>query len=338
MISTSNSAIRLPVRDPSQVGEARRFAAVAAREHGLPPAEASKASLLATEAANNLVKHTGGGELILHCLEEAGVTGIEIAAFDKGPGMADLDRCMEDGYSTAGSPGTGLGAMARLSSFFEIYSRPQQGTCILMRLWGSGARKESERHFQVGGFSVPFPGETICGDGWVAEEENGRLTVMVSDGLGHGRLAADSSSEAVRVFRESPQDTPAQRLEAAHGALRKTRGAAIAVARIDLHAQTIHFAGIGNIAGMVLSGGSTRSMISYNGIVGHQMHKVQELSYPWPRDGLLIMHSDGIQSRWSLDAFPGLERHHPSLVAGTIYRDFKRPRDDVTVVAARVAT
>lgn len=339
MIDTSSQTIRLAIQERSQVGEARRLAAVMAHANGFSSNEESHYSLLATEAANNLVKHTSGGELIIHCLEADGTRSLEILSLDKGPGMVDVERCMEDGYSTAGSPGTGLGAMARLSTSFEISSGPRKGTVILMRLQANSPQKPPQRDFQVGGLSVPMPGEEFCGDAWVSAEKDGRLTLVVSDGLGHGHFAEAASKEAVLAFRDNPHLAPERLIHTIHNALRKTRGAAVAVAQIDPREQTLRFAGIGNIAATIFnSTTTTRSLISYNGIVGHQMRKVQEMSYPWPDDGLLVMHSDGIQTRWTLDQFPEVKQQHPSLVAGTIYLEYKRPRDDVTVVAARTAT
>lgn len=337
MITGSIGAVSLEIEERSQVGEARRLAAALAREHSFPATEVSKASLLATEAANNLVKHAGGGELFFQIVEDRAVKALEILSLDKGPGMVDVERCLEDGFSTAGSPGTGLGAMARLSSLFDIYSRPQHGTVILMRLAAS-APQPKEKGFLIGGVSVPMPGEPVCGDGWLAVESPGRLVLMVSDGLGHGQMAAEASREAIRAFREHAEQTPVELIERAHGALRATRGAAVAVAEVNLEDEVVRFAGIGNIAATILSGEFTRSMVSHNGIVGHQMHKVQEMNYPWPPDGLLIMHSDGIQTRWSLDDFPGLEGCHPTLIAAAMYRDFKRARDDVTVSVARLSS
>ncbi len=60
-----------------------------------------------------------------------------------------------------------------------------------------------------------------------------------------------------------------------------------------------------------------------------------EFGYAFPADALLVMHSDGLGSRWTLEAYPGLVRRHPALIAGILYRDFKRGRDDVSVVVAR---
>ena len=65
------------------------------------------------------------------------------------------------------------------------------------------------------------------------------------------------------------------------------------------------------------------------------MFKVQEFSYPFPSNALIILHSDGLTTHWNMDAYPGLIVKPPSLIAGVLYRDFQRGNDDVTVVAAR---
>jgi hypothetical protein len=62
---------------------------------------------------------------------------------------------------------------------------------------------------------------------------------------------------------------------------------------------------------------------------------VQELEYEWRQDALLVMHSDGLQSRWSLEPYPGLRLRHPSVIAAVLYRDFRRGHDDTAVVALR---
>jgi hypothetical protein len=127
-------------------------------------------------------------------------------------------------------------------------------------------------------------------------------------------------------------------MHALHGALRSTRGAAVALAVVDLRSQTLRFVGVGNLAGYIFSGEESRSLVSHNGTVGHSLHKVQEFGYPFPPGSLLVMHSDGLATRWQLNAYAGLVSHHPSLIAGVLYRDFNRGRDDVTVLAARAST
>jgi hypothetical protein len=86
---------------------------------------------------------------------------------------------------------------------------------------------------------------------------------------------------------------------------------------------------------VLLSPAGSRGLFTHNGTVGAQVRKVQEFEYAWPDGGLLVMHSDGLQTRWSMDPYPGLMARHPAVVAGVLYRDFQRGRDDATVLVLR---
>jgi hypothetical protein len=77
-------------------------------------------------------------------------------------------------------------------------------------------------------------------------------------------------------------------------------------------------------------------MVSLAGTAGHNMRKAQSFDYPYP-DGLVLMHSDGLATGWDLDRYPGLAHAHPTLIAGVLFRDYWRQRDDVTVLVARGA-
>jgi hypothetical protein len=161
--------------------------------------------------------------------------------------------------------------------------------------------------------------------------------LLVADGLGHGPQAHAAAREAVRLFQESHRSGPAAVLEDLHAGLRVTRGAAVGIAGIDLARSVVRYAGVGNIGGTILSRGTTRSLVSHNGITGHAARRIAEFSYPFPDGALLVLHSDGLSGHWSLDPYPGLTERHPALVAGVLYRDFRRGRDDVAVVVARAA-
>jgi hypothetical protein len=185
--------------------------------------------------------------------------------------------------------------------------------------------------------NVPIAGESVCGDAWAVEHDEGRVYCLVADGLGHGPLAAEAAVAAVRSFRKQPRTDPADILQTAHRALAGTRGAAVAVAEVDAPGGRLRYAGVGNISGCLLSAGSCRSLVSHNGTLGHEARRFQTFDYPFPKGATLVMHSDGLGSRWSLAPYPGLAGRDPALLAGVLYRDFRRGRDDVTVLVARVA-
>jgi anti-sigma regulatory factor (Ser/Thr protein kinase) len=331
----SELPVVLTVDEPSKVGEARRITRTLARRLGFDETESGRVTLIATEMATNLHKHSRGGVLILRGLEGRDSVGIEILALDRGPGMADVGRCMADGFSTAGSPGNGLGAIVRLSSSFDIYSSTETGTAMMVRFQRKTASGPCGGGMQLGVVNVPLAGEVVCGDAWAVDEQRGRVVAMMVDGLGHGLLAADAAREAVECFRRHAGESPDLILRSAHESLRKTRGAAMAIASLELDRREVRFAGIGNISGVILSarGQKSTGMVSHNGIVGHNVRKVQEFIYPWPADSLLVLHSDGLGTHWQVGRYPGLAARHPCLVAGVLYRDYRRERDDVAVLA-----
>jgi anti-sigma regulatory factor (Ser/Thr protein kinase) len=333
------------VQASTDVAAARRAAMEVAAQLSFDANETSDLGLVVTEAARNLVKHGGGGELVIRSLHRDGGVGIEILTLDKGPGIADIVHSFRDGYSTAGTSGTGMGAIARLSSMHGVYSRPGQGTAVLAQLWrrdhapsGSSSRSHIEHpsRFEVGAVCTPLVGEPVPGDDWSFQEHirGGRLTV--ADGLGHGLLAADASHACIRVAHERPSDGPRALIEHMHGALRATRGAAVAVAEIDTEAGVLRYAGLGNICGVAFpAAGPARHLVSQVGTVGHELRNIQEFTYPWDSKSILVMHSDGLTTRWSFDPYPGLMQRHASLIAGIFYRDHNRGRDDATVVVIR---
>lgn len=322
----------LPVHDVSQVAEARRGAAALAQRLGFTDEEAGRVAIVATELATNLVKHGRGGELLVGAFEDGSGEGVECLALDKGPGMADVDACLRDGYSTTGTAGTGLGAVARQSHLLDIYSRPGLGTAALARLRRGRPAADAGTGPAFGAVSVPKGGEAVCGDAWSARPHPDGLTLMVVDGLGHGPLAAEAAHAAGAVFAQHHERAPTEILERIHGALRATRGAAVSVARLDLARSRVHFAGIGNVAGTLLAGEAVRKMVSHNGTAGHAVKRIQEFTYDFAGAPLVLLCSDGLGTNWALDRYPGLARRHPSLVAGVLYRDFTRGRDDVTVL------
>jgi anti-sigma regulatory factor (Ser/Thr protein kinase) len=331
------SGLSVAIDDPSKVGEARRTANAMAAATGLSETDAGRFAILASEAATNITKHATHGQLVLRSLGDGGAAGVEVVAIDHGPGIPDLDRALSDGYSTAGSSGTGLGAMSRLASAFDIYTSVGSGTVLVARITrpAPGGR---DRPFEVGVVRVPKHGESACGDDWgIAVDDRGRAMVAVADGLGHGQSAADASRRAVEVAVDRSAGPPAMIVAQVHGALRSTRGAALAIAELETTTASVRYAGLGNISASLVSPGESKSLVSHGGIAGHEARKIQEFAYDWPTGALLVMHSDGLSGRWDLTRYPGLATRDPSVVAGVLYRDYSRGRDDSLVVVIRAA-
>lgn len=323
--------------DMTDAGEARRVAVGLAARLGFPPDREGRVALVATEATTNLVRHGAGGEVLIGEATCGGRTGVEIIALDQGPGIRDVGRSIQDGYSTAGSSGTGLGAIARLSSQWGIYSAPGKGTAVLSRIFaGEAPPQPAGDGLDIGGIAVPVRGEQECGDAWAAGSDPCGAIILVCDGLGHGPAAAEASRLAASIFRQYHRElAPAELLHRIHAALRSTRGAAVALARLCTQTRQARFMGVGNIAGAVIGKGSTKQMVSHPGTAGLEMHRVQEFTYDYPEQSLVVLNSDGIVTNWSLEGYPRIEEQCATLIAAVIYRDFKRRRDDATVVVAK---
>jgi anti-sigma regulatory factor (Ser/Thr protein kinase) len=327
-------AFSAQVADPTHVSACRLAAQRMARALEFDETRAGRLSIAVTEAVTNMVRHGGGGTLAARGLAAGTAVGIEILAIDSGPGMDDFEANARDGFSSAGTAGTGLGAIRRLADSFDVYTGAGRGTLLRMVFWNREGAVE-DAAYEVGVVSVPKRGEDVCGDAWGMAAAASGATFLVADGLGHGPDASRAASAAVDVLHRHPDYGAVRLLDTAHGRLRPTRGAAVAIMRHEAGAAELAFAGVGNISATIVDGQARRAMLSHNGIVGHNMHKSEEYRYPWPAGSLLVAHSDGLETHWSLGAHPGLAECHASLIAAMLYREHSRQRDDVTVLVVR---
>src|SRR5512144_1512541 len=191
----------LPITETSQIAEARRITTAAAHTLGFTDQDTGNVALVVTEAATNLVKHAVGGQLLWRALERDHGAGLELLVLDRGLGITNVSACLRNGYSTAGSLGTGLGAIARLATEFDIYSLPSKGTALLARLWsGRSFIPRPTLALELGVICLAKPGEPICGDGWTQVAQADRQVLLLADGLGHGVYAAAAAQAAVRVL------------------------------------------------------------------------------------------------------------------------------------------
>ena len=319
--------------------EARKAAVRLAERLQLGEPAIDRVAQIVTAAANNVIEHAKGGEILLRALVLEPLGGLEVIVLDKGPGIANVAEALRDGFSTVGSAGRGLGLIGRLSTFFEISSTVGKGTALVMRM---GAVEASKGRLEWGVVCVPMAGEDACGDAWEVTAGPDGHTVLLVDGLGHGPLAFEAALQVVRSFDANTGQSPEARLRSMHETLRAgmsnavSRGAVAAIAQVDWTSHQLRFAGAGNIAGtLVRVGERSNSLVSHSGTLGQTVTKFQEFAHVWPDRGLLVLSSDGLSHRWDLDLYPGLTQRDPSLIAGVLYRDFASRLDDVVVFVAR---
>jgi anti-sigma regulatory factor (Ser/Thr protein kinase) len=335
LISSLSPQHTFAITHASDVAAARRAGQKLADALGFDDVRAGRLAIVVTEAATNILKHAGEGMLtIMRTQSSVPMPGVDVIAIDNGPGIPDLDFALRDGVSTAGTSGTGLGALRRQADEFDAWTQHGRGSAFFMRIWQGMALPEP-CGVEVGALCTPLAGEDECGDGWAVTCDLDGATLLGADGLGHGPEAAKAAAGAIHALEKRPAALPSEVVHTAHEQLRITRGAALSVARIDYGRGEIRFAGIGNVGATVVDGTARRALVSHNGIVGHNMRKVQEFSAPFPPGALCVLYSDGIQTQWDLAAYPGLHAHAPALVAAVLMRDFSRRRDDAMVLVAR---
>lgn len=333
LISSQSPQYVFAVSHASDVAAVRRAGQKLADSLGFNETRAGQLALIITEAATNILKHAGEGEIHVGPAQSPSGIGVDVLALDKGPGIADLASSLVDGVSTAGTAGTGLGALHRLSDEFDVYSTRGEGSVFFMRLWRD-VPGPTPCGVEVGALWTPIRGEEACGDGWAVACEASGATLLAADGLGHGPDAARAANAAIGALERRGPVGASEMMHLAHEALRPTRGAALAAARIDFDTGELRFAGVGNI-GAVAFDETRRALVSHNGIVGHNMRKVQEFAVPFGPGALCVLHSDGIETRWDLDKYPGLQGRSPALIAAVLMRDYIRGRDDAMVLVVR---
>ena len=185
---------------------------------------------------------------------------------------------------------------------------------------------------RYGAASRPIPGEHANGDQWIVQPHANGLRVAVIDGLGHGPVAEAAAVAAVQALRTRPDLTPSEALLSCDLALRGTRGAAASV--LWLEPTRAVFAGVGNVDGRVVSGGTgDRRFSPDRGVLGRGIRAPRELEFPLAGNWVALLHSDGIRSRFdaaALEDEAGLET-----LAELLLTTWARRTDDATIVVVR---
>ncbi len=293
--------------------------------------------IIVAEMTSNLIKHGGGGEILVRIFNDENNAAIELISIDNGPGMSDSIRMTEDGMSTSNTLGQGLGAIKRLSDTFELYSLRDWGTIVLSRVYIDEPSIFVKKSLaEVRSVIVPKPGETVSGDGAYNDLMPDCLRVFLGDGLGHGPEANAAVQTAIAALKLSNENSPAEILRYLHSFTKKTRGLVATVAVYNFKERQWNICGIGNIATrshLVTS----RNYMSYNGVVGMNIpNTLSEQVVKHERGQTIIMCSDGIKTRWELNKYTGIFRCDLSILAAAIYKDFGRKTDDMAVLISRI--
>jgi len=334
------SCCRVSVSHLSDANEARRLVKAMASELGFGMRESEEFAIVVSELASNLVKHATSGQLTLTPLEEGGRFGIKIESQDNGPGIADVERAITDGFSTTGSLGYGLGSVNRLMDEFEIQPGPdgKTGTQITCLRWRrEHARKTEECPLAFGVATRAYRNTELNGDTFVVRRSNKFALVALIDGLGHGQYAK-IAAQAAREYIENHYDQPLEALFRGAGrACRATRGVVMALARFDWKAETISltFASVGNIEARVFGSPVPMNFIVQRGVVGLNAPDPVIAGNIWSSDYILVLHTDGVRTKWCWNNFPELADLPASPAARRLLQALAKDNDDATVIVVR---
>lgn len=317
------------VAGPSTAAAARSATATMAHRLGFSAERSDETVLAVSEAASNLDKHARDGSLLVQACFDGDVAGIELVTIDAGPGVADIKAAVRDGHSTAGTLGVGLGAIRRIADFAALFSMLGHGTALVARFWPQPRTPE----VKSAGLIRPISGETECGDAFAVLFAGEVATGVLCDGLGHGPLAAKAARQALAAVLDSPVGDPAALLRRAHERMASTRGGAVAIVQTD--GQVVRFAGLGNVAGWILSGDTRSGLTSVPGIAGHQARSIRQFEYPLPPGAAIVLHSDGLSSRWDVRHLPGLAACDPLVIAASLLAEAGAHRDDAGILVLK---
>jgi serine/threonine-protein kinase RsbT len=132
---TSGSKLVVPIRTEIDVVIARQRARELASELRFSSSELTLIATAISEVARNIVIYAGTGEITLWIVEHGQRRGLVVFASDRGPGIADIERAMQDGYSTSRGLGIGLPGSKRLMDEFAVSSEVGKGTVVTMTKW-----------------------------------------------------------------------------------------------------------------------------------------------------------------------------------------------------------
>jgi len=344
---TREEILILEIDTDADVGVCRRKSVGLAGQLGFDEVKTGEVAILVSELVTNVLKHGGGKGRIVICQlqNDDNRKAIEIWCYDIGKGIPDVEKALLDGFSVKHSLGIGLGTIRRFSDIFEInpiLKNPfinkdlnvlnNYKHCIRIVKWVPENRWiGTNRNLIVGASSRCIPGETLNGDTYLMSHISPVKTIAaVIDGLGHGKeahLASNIIKEQILLKFELPL---VELIKYIHLAARGTRGAVIGIVFINIEISKLYFVGIGNIEGFILSDSGKKSLISFGGIIGHNIRTPHIFEFPFKRGDSVCLYSDGINTRWNSDDLNWKE--HPQKNADFLINNYSRINDDATVL------
>lgn len=324
------------VADRSYFALLKKEIKAVATQAGFSEGKVGEIEIIVAEIVSNLVKHGGGGKLLVKPIRQDNIDGIELIGIDNGDGIPDLGRMMNDGVSTTNTLGQGLGAIKRLSTFFQIYTQRGWGTIVLSRVLKE-TPGYTKRGNEIRTVIVPKPGEVKSGDGFFCNIDNDEVRVFLGDGLGHGEEAFVAVNAAIDAYKSCTETSAVESIRHIHQQVKKTRGLVGTIAQYSAKEKQWNICGIGNILTRFINGIDVKNHMSYNGIIGYNIpNSIKDHEYQASEVQVMVMCSDGIKTKWDLMKYPGLLKYDLTILAAVLYKDFGRQTDDMAIAAIKL--
>lgn len=334
----SGGSVTQDVTTQGHVEEARRKAENLCSEIGFSSREREDISLVVMELSKNILKHAVKGRIVLQKTERDDDVGIEVEAFDNGPGIPNIENAIKNGVTTGNSLGYGLGTINRLVDSLKIESplREGRGTHISAVSWLKKTEvSKLDCPLDVGAATRAHPNMHLNGDAFFIKKWDEHLLVSVIDGLGHGQFAHRASRTAVN-YLEKHYDQPFIDIFRGVGrACRSTRGIVMALARFDWVNKIVTTGNVGNIEIRVFRSREPLKIVFRRGILGSGSPKPAISQNPWDEKGVMVMYSDGIKTHWNWNDFSQFHNASATVLARKLLSSLARDNDDATVLVVK---
>lgn len=328
-----------PTQDESTLVLLRSKIFAIAKRLGIPDLRREDILLVAAELATNNIKHADGRGMIQVWQQPGPV--LDILSLDYGPGIADIAKAEQDGFSTANTFGKGLGAIRRLSDESYFYSQHKgsgpvtkwSGTVFLAR-FHLAADKGSMLGNDIGMFSRSLSDTRHNGDRIYLLRKEGRLRWLHLDGLGHG-AEAQSATANLASHVDHPEGLGAI-LTGVDRQLVPTRGAVAAVCEIDVARRDLQLLGVGDMHARIFEKDEMQYVSFAPGILGREHRATAPFRAKLGPRSVVVTASDGIRRNWDTGNFVGLFNQHPQLIAYTLGNIMGRVSDDQSICVSVV--
>lgn len=328
-----------PIQDESGIMLLRSRLLAIAQRLGFPEIRRQNMVLVASEIASNQLKYAGGRGM-LQIWQQPGPV-VDVVGLDFGPGIADVERALQDGYSTSNTLGKGLGSILRLSDEAHIFSqmndhpvtRRWSGVLIVARFFATPPSNVAARA-EVGLFSRSMSDDRFNGDRIYLARDESRVRWLHLDGLGHGEIAQATTANLGGAIRGGADGQ--QVLEAVDQRLQGSRGAVAVVADLDLRARTFGVTGVGDMHAHLHGTDFDHTIMFAPGVLGRDHKQPRTYSAALRRKSTVVTASDGIRRNWDNDNFPGLFDYHPQLIAYLLGNIMGRVSDDQSLCVVSV--